>query len=322
MSSLGAWDDYLRLGIVLFKLFPAEKVYRDMAELIPRLVQDGFFSVVEIPELDRDETIDRIKTCKEYADLVLSSQPKIARERLNLSSSDECERAYAVEVLKGLIDQAYRLGAEMMITYAGTNSDPGPGGQKRQMAFINLTKSLKELCRYARDKAEDYVLKISLENSDRYGQKRCLIGPTVEARRLAESVSEENFGLTLDMAHLPLLDETPEEALAATGEYLCHIHLGNCMKDPSHPKYGDTHPPFGIPESLNGAQEIAEFLDMLFQVNFLKKEPCAHKPIVSFELAPFDLSAEEVINRAKNVFLESWEGLREKRGVRWNSRSF
>lgn len=302
------WNNHLRLGIVLFKLFP-ERARHDIVGLVSEFARDEFFSVIEISDLSSDGTIDKIKAHRKNLDLILSSQPRIAKEKLDLSSLDEGERSHAVEVLKNLVDQAYRLESEMMVTYAGTHSDPGPDEQKRQIAILELTKTLKELCKYAQDKARDYVLKISLENSDRHGQKRCLIGPTVEARRLADSVAEENFGLTLDMAHLPLLNETPKEALAAAGKYLFHIHLGNCMKDPSHPIYGDTHPPFGIPESLNGVKEVTEFLGMLFQINFLKKEPSAYRPIISFELAPFDLFPEEVMCTAKDVFLKAWEGL-------------
>ena len=47
----------------------------------------------------------------------------------------------------------------------------------------------------------------------------------------------DNFGLTIDMGHLPLIGESFREALETTKDYLVHAHLGSAVKrDASHPR--------------------------------------------------------------------------------------
>jgi len=112
--------------------------------------------------------------------------------------------------VKELVDDAYSINARSLIVCSG----PDPI-KDREKARVSLVKSLKSLCKYAEQGARDHTLLICLETFDRDVDKKLLIGPTVEAVKIAKAVREEcwNFGLCIDQGHLPLLKERPEEAL-------------------------------------------------------------------------------------------------------------
>jgi sugar phosphate isomerase/epimerase len=68
--------------------------------------------------------------------------------------------------------------------------------------------------------------------------KRALIGPAESALAIARAVRRDcpNFGLMVDLSHIPLLGESPKEALVPVREHLMHIHIGNAaFRDRSHP---------------------------------------------------------------------------------------
>jgi sugar phosphate isomerase/epimerase len=95
----------------------------------------------------------------------------------------------------------------------------------------------------------------------------------------------DNFGILLDLSHLPLLGETFRHAVQTVAPYLRRVHLGNCvLKDPSHPRYGDRHPPFGIEGGEIDVPELTAFLRCLLQVGFLAEE---RRGSVLFEIAPW-----------------------------------
>jgi len=126
-----------------------------------------------------------------------------------------------------------------------------------------LLSSIKEICDYAKSQGN---LGISLEVFDREVDKRCLIGPANEAIMVAEEVRREfsNFGLLVDLSHLPLLNETLTQSITPIKDYLVHAHVGNCLlRDRKHPAYGDNHPRFGIEGEENDVQELAAFLRVL-----------------------------------------------------------
>jgi sugar phosphate isomerase/epimerase len=117
--------------------------------------------------------------------------------------------------------------------------------------------------------------------------------------------------LTVDLSHLPLLNETPQEALAAAKDHLAHIHVGNClMKDVNHPAYGDNHPPFGIEGGENDVQELVEFLEALFDIRYFTKELPTGRPVVTLEVKPLpDQDSALLIAATKRVWKEAWARL-------------
>jgi len=183
----------------------------------------------------------------------------------------------------------------------------GPVTEDRAAAKERLIDSLKQLCAYAMQKD----IKIALETFDQvsYG-KNCLMGPTAEAVPLSEEVRKEfpEFGLLLDLSHLPLLEESAEHALTTARDHLVHVHIGNCaMDDPDHPAFGDNHPRFGAPGTRNDVPELVEFLKVLMDIGYLS---VGNRRVVSFEVKP--LPGEHVaavIAGSKRTLLEAWRRL-------------
>src|SRR5207248_11280898 len=192
-------------------------------------------------------------------DVVFAAQPAILGEKLNLNAADLAERQGAVDGCKEQIDQAYELGARIMMVMSG----PDPGEEQRTEARERLIDSLRQLCQYAGERAEEYLLALSLENFDRTIDKRCLIGPTKEAAKVIEAVQADysQCGRTLDLSHQPQIGESISDMIVDGADNLIHAHFGNCViQDVEHPCYGDQHPPFGTPGSEVGIEELRLFL--------------------------------------------------------------
>ena len=170
-----------------------------------------------------------------------------------------------------------------------------------------LINSTVELCNYAKSKGNMIV---ELEVFDRDVDKKALIGPAADARDFAKVVCKEcdNFGLIVDLSHIPQLNESPLQAILPVKDYLTHVHLGNCViSDKFHPAYGDKHPRFGIPGGINDVNEMIEFLRVLLDIGFFNPN---NPPIVSFEVKPVgDESPRLVIANAKRVLSEAWARL-------------
>jgi len=228
------------------------------------------------------------------------AQPRLLVNNLNLNFFDEEERKKAVEEIKVGVREAYEIGAKSLAFLSG--KDPGEG--ERGQASKLLISSIKEICEYAKLKGD---LKIALEIFDRGIDKKCLIGPANEAKTVAEEIRKEfdNFGVLVDLSHLPLLKETPRQAVMPVKDYLVHAHMGNCiLRDKEHPGYGDQHPRFGIAGGENDVKELAEYLKVLLNIGFLNLQ---NPPIVSFEVKPLvGESSEVVIANAKRVLKEAW----------------
>ena len=58
-----------------------------------------------------------------------------------------------------------------------------------------------------------------------------LIGPVELTKKYAEAVcaKTDNFGLMVDLSHLPLLRETAQESLEPVKDYIIHAHMGNAV---------------------------------------------------------------------------------------------
>jgi len=89
---------------------------------------------------------------------------------------------------------------------------------------------------------QETIRKIAHEGFDYDIDKCSLVGPVDLAKRYAEEVRAEfdNFGLMVDLSHLPIIHESARESLIPVKDYIIHAHMGNCfMKDKQNPAYGD-----------------------------------------------------------------------------------
>ena len=234
--------------------------------------------------------------------LAYGGQPRLLTTGLNINDLNEAGREKALASLKEGIDEAYELGAQGFAFLSGKYEEA-----TKEESYQALIKSTQELCRYAKSKGD---LGIVLEIFDYDVDKKSIIGPAELARRFAADIRKEhdNFGLLVDLSHLPLTRETAEQAIIPIKDYLVHAHIGNAVvKDAGLPAYGDAHPRFGFPNSENDVAELTAFLRVLLDIGFLNTQ---NPPIVSFEVKPWeDEDPDLVIANAKRTLNAAWAGL-------------
>ena len=300
--------DYMKVGIVHFMAYPfALSGEEPVADSIAEIVEDDFFDAIEVTRINDDAERRRVADilATSGATVGFGGQPYILKGKLNLNSPDEQERAHASEVLKGGIDQAYELGAGKF----GFLSGPKPPAAQRDQALELLADSFVQLGGYARTKGD---LALSLKTSDDATDKKAFIGTNRLACELAYEVRKAipNFGLMVDLSHLPMQGETSRQALRVTQEFINHAHIGNCViGDPNHPDYGDLHPYFGHPEGENNVPQVREFLRCLLDIGYLRPD-APERNIVAFEVQPLGgQRSRAVIADAKRVLREAWRTL-------------
>jgi len=297
-------SNYARLGIIHFMLWP-QTMGGDgpIAETIERLAADADFEAIELTRINDPATRRRVRELAETARVTLAfgAQPILLGGKLDLNAPTDAARTAAIEAVQRAIDQALELRAVGLAVLSG----PDPGETGRKAATDRLVDSLKWLCDYAAHKGGPTIV---LETFDRVAfGKNCLIGPNPEAAEVARRVRRDfpSFGLMIDLSHLPLQGETPQQAVAATREFLVHAHMGNCvMRDPAHEAYGDSHPRFGVPGGENDVAELAAYLRALLDAGFLSRD---RRPVLSFEVKPLKgESVEALIAGSKRTLAAAW----------------
>ena len=261
------WEDSIRLGIVHFMACPEVMGGSGpVAATADALLADGFFTVLEAGPVTDPAARAALKTtvAARGATLACGAQPLQLAQKLNLNATDSVERGKAVFAVRAELARAKEMDPAGFVVLSG----PDPADPIRPLAMDALVDSLATICR------EAAPLPVHLEVFDFDVDKKCLIGPTARAVELARRVraTSANFGLLLDLSHLPIQHEPSADALPLAADVLTHAHVGNCViKDRTHPRYGDQHPRFGIAGGENGEAELAEFLSLLFKVGYLKR---------------------------------------------------
>ncbi|NQU64391.1 MAG: TIM barrel protein [SAR324 cluster bacterium] len=294
---------YMRMGIVHFMAFPELAGGKGpWVDTVRQIALDPFFNAIEITHIEDPETRAAVRDLIQISGLSVGygAHPAILGQGLDINTLDEVARSQACNSLKTHLDEAIYMGAESFVILSGKD----PGQEQREEALKALVKSLHELCVYSREKRGP---KIVLEGFDATVDKCCLFGPADIGRRIAQEVctKNDNFGILVDLSHIPLLEESPAEALGPVKEYLVGAHIGNAITEPSLAGYGDNHPAFGTPGSANGLKELVVFLKTLLDVNFLNEQT---RPIVSFEIKPFEgQDPGAVIAGAQRLLRRAWD---------------
>lgn len=295
--------DFMKVGIVHFMAYPLVETSEEYLKSLSTIVNDDFFSAVEIKTPVNKEVAEEGRKLLESSGVIVgySAHPILIRNQANLHSLVEEERQYALSLMKGAIDEAYEMGAVNLALMSG--KDPGP--EYREKAIAYFIEALQQMCQYAKSKGN---LEILLEPFDDQTDFKCLIGPSHLAVEIAQEVRkvDPTFGLMVDLSHLPMLRETPRQALVATKDYLKHAHMGNCLiKNPADPLYGDKHPRFGYPGSEIDVAELVEYLRTLLNIGYLQE---GKNRTVAFEIKPAPgESSEVIIAQAKRKLREAWQ---------------
>lgn len=296
---------HMRLGLVHFMAFPqlagGDGPWAETVEIIAR---DNMFSAIEITHINDDAERERVRDTCALAGLSVGfgAHPIILGGGLDLNALEERARASAVARMTELIDEAIYMNAESFVVLSG--KDPGP--DQRTEAIGALVTSLAELCAYSAGKDGP---KIVAEVFDCAVDKCCLLGPAPLAAQVAEKVTEEepNFGLLVDLSHIPILGESPAQAIEPVVGHLASIHLGNAVLTKGMPAYGDNHPAFGTPGSVNELPQMTDFLATLFKVGFLAP---GKRPMVSFEVKPMEgQDPLMVLAGSKRMLQAAWASL-------------
>lgn len=286
---------YFRIGTLQWMSYPSTP----QVQAIRSIAHDSDFDVVEISGgLDETERAEVKKlACESGISLCCGAHSRLLNGNLNPNSLDESERLKAERALLDAIDEAAYLGAGAVAFL----SRQWTAEHKRE-AFDRLLTTTVRLCEYAAERD----ITIELEVFD-YDMDKCsLIGPSEYAAEFAAAVRKRyrNFGLIADLSHLPLTRETSEYAIRTMRPYLTHFHIGNAVVKQGCEAYGDKHPRFGFPNSVNFCREMLEFLRVLRREGFFDPD----RPyVLSFEVKPWnDEDPASVMASSKRVLNRAW----------------
>lgn len=295
-------NKYAKIGIVHFMAYPATiKGDGPVEETIRKIALDDYFDAIEITWIKDHDTRRRAKKILDSSHLTVAygAQPRLLTTGQNINDLDEEKRQTAVANLKEGIDEAYEIGAVGLAFLSGRYTE-----DKKEEAYQALVKSTKEICAYAKSTGG---LKIAHEVFDFDIDKCSLVGPADLAKRYAQDVCAEfdNFGLMVDLSHIPIIHETIRQSLLPVKDYIIHAHMGNCMmKDKNDPAYGDAHPRFGYPGGENDVEELVDYLKVLMEIGYLNPD---NRRILSFEVKPVgDEDPDIVVANAKRVLNLAW----------------
>lgn len=288
--------NYARIGTVLHMAYPEVMSNANTTiECLNKIAKDHFFEVIEIVSMPADIRVQARKII-ETSGMTASygAQVPIFTQKLNLNSLDEQERTKAVEVMKSQIDEAYEMNTEDFTFVCGPYE---PGSE--DAALRVLIRSTSEMCEYAKQKGG---MRIVHEMFDYDVDKKVLVGPAHMAKKYADAMSNiyDNFGLLVDLSHLPLIRENPAEAIIPVKEYITHAHMGNNIYS-----HGDQHPRIGYPGSANNTPELAVFLQTLLDVGYLNER---NPPMLCFEVKPKpDEDPDLVVANCKRQLGRAWK---------------
>lgn len=299
--------DYMKPGIVHFMAFP-ETLAGDgpVADTIAEIVCDDYFEEIEISRVNDPAERERVKSLLAGSGMAVGfgAQPMELRTGMKLNSFDEKERLEAVGILKEAVDMAYELGAGKLGFLSGKKP-----ADRQDEALQLLADSIVEIGQYAKSKGD---LVLSLETFDDSTDKKALIGTNRLAVELSREVRKHipDFGLMVDLSHLPMQGETIREALTVTEEHINHAHIGTCViSDLGDPQYGDAHPRFSHPKGECGVAEVRAFVSGLLDIGYLRAD-APDRNVVAFEVKPFgNETSQELIAESKRVLREAWRTL-------------
>ena len=263
-------QSYARIGVLHGQIFHHVVDNGDDDALLSSLdsiAHDHFFTAIAIGHIADPTLRAASKSILTTSGLYVmyTSGAVIISQSLNISSSDESLRDHSVRVLDRCLHEAAEYGATQFNVISGSYDHSV--NEDDQLA--QLTDSLSRLCESAQQLDNITVV---LDVPDRDYDRKSLVGATDLAVKLSENISNNyaNFGITLDISHMPLLGENTADMVHLASDQLVNVHIGNCyLADPSSTAYGDAHPRFGIDDSLIGTRETSALLRGLLDIGYL-----------------------------------------------------
>jgi len=293
---------YARLGLVHHLLYPkCMEDADDHAETLAGFVQRGDIETFDccLPYGDdrQQRLVPLIRNCGK-SDIAFASH-LFPYRMLSPCSLVPHEQAQVRLIMKDLVQQAGAVGASRFI-FASGGPGPADAAEGHYGAFA-------ELCRWLCGELRQHGITALLEPFDTAIDKKFLYGSTESCVALVESLQGDgdNFGIELDVGHVPLIGESFEHAIRTAGPVLQRVHLGNCvLKDKSNPRYGDTHPPVGWPPGEIDVPELTEILRCLLDIGFLNQH---QRGSLLLEMTPWPgRTAEETVTDSLDRLGQAW----------------
>ena len=289
------------MGLVHHLLYPkcmddAQYHFETLLEFVRREDIETFDCCIPFEEPFKQKAIEAVK---ESGKEVVYSMHIFPLDKISLGSSSSREQNLVRLYLNDQIAVAAAIGAKGFVFSSGADV-PEP---ERKFARENFSRLCKWLCH---ELAKHGIMAL-LEPFDRDFDKKFLYGPTAECMELLASLEAEagNFGIELDIAHLPLMGESFEKAVSTVKSKLKRMHIGNCvMKERTSKWYGDTHPPVGFPGGEIDIPELTDVLRLLLNNGYLDKR---RRGALVLEMQSFPgRTVEETISDSMRRLEEAW----------------
>lgn len=282
------WRRFFDCGVLVVGSYPdGWRGEYPMIEACRKIFRDDFFTVAEtVPPVDhlaRTHVVEEARASG--VTLVVAAALSYFQQGIRPAAAEQASWEQSLEKAKRLVDVCIEMGVGLQQVTAG----PDPGPEHRTAASRRLVDFYLRLCEYAVERQPNRPMTFTLEPTDRDIQTKGLIGPTEEAIEVIASVRRQwpNIGLTLDLAHIPQVGESFEQAVETGKAYLDHVHLANTViRQRDHPRFGDQHPQFGVPGGEFDVPEVARFIQALLRAGFFKPQAYGPRPIMSAEVRP------------------------------------
>lgn len=291
---------YFRIGLVAAMAYAPMVTDAAWPEIVRKIASDEFFHLIEVNPLPDERIRRQVRELAQQGHVTIcyNAHGKLMAGGLNPNDIHEENRQKAEKVLLECVDEAEALGSPTMGLLAG-HWTMGT----RQRCMEQLEKTVTNVCRYAREKG----ILVELEVFDHDIAKCALLGPASLAAAFAAKVRSRcpNFGIMVDLSHIPMTRETSAQVVETLRPYITHFHMGNAVcRNPAHAAYGDEHPRFGFPEGSNDVEEVLEYLRVLQANGFFDG---AHPYPLTFEIKPWtNEDPEIVLANAKRVLQRAW----------------
>ena len=286
---------YFQVGTIRWMSFPR----LDVLESIERIASDDYFDAIEITQCKDAQEREAVRKllAQSHLKVCYGAQPRLLGPKLNPNDLDEESRRAAEATLMEAVDEAEYLGARGIAFLAGRWSE-----ETREESYAQLHKTTEHLCAYAAKKRMD----VELEVFDYDVDKAALIGPAPLAARFAADIRLRypNFGLLVDLSHVPICHESARDVVRTCRPYITHLHFGNAVADPSAQGHGDLHQRLGYPNSANDVPELLDYLRVLKEEGFFRAED---PMVLSMEVLPTaDEDEEIVLANTKRCLNRAW----------------
>ena len=293
---------YFKVRLISFMAYPSTLRGEDpnVVDLLRKIAVDDYFDAIEVNWIKNDRLRSEAAKLLDASHLTVcyGAQPRLLTTGLNANDVNEEMRAKAEATLIEAIDEAEQLGAKGIAFLSGKWD-----AATKDLAYEQLLKTTRNLCAYAKTKG----MMVELEVFDFDIAKKSLIGPAPYAAKFAADVRStcDNFGLLIDLSHIPMCYESNEFVVATLRPYLTHFHIGNTVcEDPSAEGYGDEHQRFGFPKGSNDTAQLLDFLRVLKNEGFMNPD---NPYVLSFEVKPWkDEDPDVVVANAKRVLNRAW----------------